>query len=151
MSGTYSFLDVQAAIEGPGGKFELGSGSGNAEEGITIARAEDKNTLTMGADGSGMHSLHAGRHGTVTITLLKTSPRNQQLMTMYNFQQTSSANWGQNFISIRNYISGDGTTAKACAFKKVPDLTYAKDGNTHQWVFDAIAIDTILGSGTPEL
>jgi hypothetical protein len=28
--GAYSFLDVQASIEGPGGSFQLGSCSGNA-------------------------------------------------------------------------------------------------------------------------
>ena len=36
MSSTYSFLNVQAAINGPNGQFSLGAGSGNAEEGITI-------------------------------------------------------------------------------------------------------------------
>ncbi|MCX5516234.1 DUF3277 domain-containing protein [Kaistia algarum] len=152
MSGTYSFLDVQAAITGPGGAFTIGGpNAANAEEGITIARGEDKNTMTMGADGSGMHSLHAGRHGTLAIRLLKTSPVNQMLMALYNFQTFSSANHGRNVIVVRNPISGDTTTARGCAFKKVPDLSYAKDGNTHEWSFDAIAIDTILGNGTPAI
>lgn len=147
----YSFLDVVASITGPGGNFPLGSGSGAAEEGISLARAEAKSTMMVGADGSGMHSLHAGKHGTVTVTLLKTSPTNQLLMAMYNFQTSSSANHGRNVISVRNPVSGDAFTCTGVAFQKAPDLAYAKDGNTVQWAFDAIQIDGILGSGTPAI
>ncbi|MBU9403923.1 DUF3277 family protein, partial [Burkholderia multivorans] len=60
---TYSFQDVTATIVGPGGAFSLGYGSANAEEGITIAQAGDKNTMTVGADGEVMHSLHADKSG----------------------------------------------------------------------------------------
>ena len=86
---TYSFLDVTASIAGPGGNFSLGNGSGNSEEGITVTMTEDKNTMTIGADGSAMHSLHAGKSGTVSVRLLKTSPVNKQLMTLYNYQTTA--------------------------------------------------------------
>jgi hypothetical protein len=40
---------------------------------------EAKNTMTVGADGEVMHSLHAGKSGTITVTLLKTSPVNKKL------------------------------------------------------------------------
>ena len=36
MPSTYSFLDVKASLVGPGGSISLGSGSGNAEEGISV-------------------------------------------------------------------------------------------------------------------
>ncbi len=36
-----------------------------------------KNTMTIGADGEVMHSLHADKSGTVTVNLLKTSPTNK--------------------------------------------------------------------------
>ncbi len=151
VSGTYSFLDVQAAINGPGGSFGLASGAGSAEEGITISMMEDKNTMTIGADGSVMHSLHAGKGGTVTARLLKTSPINRLLMEMYNFQTISSANHGQNVLSIRDPIRGDSITCQACAFKKVPDLTFAKDGGTNEWMWDAGFIDQKLGNGNVSL
>lgn len=150
-AGAYSFQDVQATISGPGGSFSIGAGAGNAEEGIVIAQAEDKNTMMPGADGSVMHSLHAGKHGTITITLLKTSPYNQMLNGMYNFQSPTSANWGRNLITVRNPVSGDALTGRYCAFKKRPDITYAKDGNTMAWAFDVGAIDTVLGNGSPSL
>ncbi|MDE9496171.1 DUF3277 family protein, partial [Xenorhabdus bovienii] len=81
---TYSFIDVSASIVGVGGMVDLGNGAAVSEEGITVAMAEAKNTMTLGADGEVMHSLHAGKAGTITVTLLKTSPANAKLMLMYN-------------------------------------------------------------------
>lgn len=49
--------------------------------------------MTVGADGEVMHSLHAGKSGTITVTLLKTSPVNKKLSLMYNAQSQSSATW----------------------------------------------------------
>ena len=65
------FLDVSASLAGPTGLVELGYGSANAEEGITVTNDRGQNTMTIGADGEVMHSLHAGKSGTITVTLLK--------------------------------------------------------------------------------
>ncbi|AOJ93094.1 MULTISPECIES: phage structural protein [Burkholderia cepacia complex] len=143
---TYSFQDVTATIVGPGGAFSLGYGSANAEEGITIAQAGDKNTMTVGADGEVMHSLHADKSGQVTIRLLKTSPVNQKLMALYDAQSLDSRLWGKNLITVTQSVSGDVTTARSCAFKKKPDIGYKKDGDVIEWVFDAAKIDSVLGS-----
>ena len=43
--------DIVAAIKGPNGSFSLGNGAGVAEEGITIAMVDAKNTMVIGADG----------------------------------------------------------------------------------------------------
>lgn len=144
---TYSFLDVTAAIIGPGGSFSLGSGTGAAEEGITVEMTEDKNSMVTGADGSVMHSLHAGKSGTVTVRLLKTSPVNAQLSAMYAFQTASSALHGQNVISIRDLARGDVITCQQVAFKRMTPVNYGKDGGTNEWTFDAGQIDTFLGAG----
>lgn len=143
---TYSFLDVSATLVGAGAVIDLGAGSANAEEGITIVMAEDKNTMTIGADGEGMHSLHAGKSGQLTLRYLKTSPKNAQLMALYDAQSLSSAAWGNNVITVANSASGDGHVARSCAFKKRPDMRYAKDGDIVEWIFDSIKIDGILGT-----
>jgi hypothetical protein len=143
---TFSFLNTTASISGPGGSFPLGSGSGNADEGITINMAEDKSTLTIGADGSGMYSLHADKSGEITITLLKTSPVNALLMALYDYQQLSSTTWGQNVITVNDTASGDTTSGRGCAFKKKPEIKQQKEAGTNQWVFQAIQIDTVLGT-----
>lgn len=147
MGTTYSFLDTQAAIAGPGGNFNLGAGAGIAEEGITVEPAGDVNAMTIGADGKGMHSLHADKSGHVIVRVLKTSPVNALLSAMLAFQRTSGANHGQNTITIVNSSLLDGITCQQCAFSKVPTVTYAKDGGMNEWRFDSVEIDVGLGPG----
>ncbi|BCL44073.1 DUF3277 family protein [Enterobacter roggenkampii] len=142
---TYSFLDVTASFTGPTGVIDLGQGSANSEEGITQTMGGNKNTMTIGADGEVMHSLHADKSGTITVTLLKTSPVNKKLSLAYNAQSQSSATWGNNVIVIRNTASGDISTARSCAFQKQPDFNNAKEGGTVAWVFDCGKIDQLLG------
>ncbi|MGV3345305.1 DUF3277 family protein [Enterobacteriaceae bacterium LUAb1] len=142
---TYSFLDVTASLTGPTGVIDLGQGSANAGEGITQTMGGNKNTMTIGADGEVMHSLHADKSGTITVMLLKTSPVNKKLSLAYNAQSQSSATWGNNVIVIRNTASGDISTARSCAFQKQPDFNNAKEGGTVAWVFDCGKIDQLLG------
>jgi Protein of unknown function (DUF3277) len=144
---TYSFLDVNAAIVGPGGSFPLGSEAGVAEEGISVEPSAEIDVMTIGADGSGMHSLIANKGAKITIRLLKTSPTNALLMMMQSFQRASGANHGQNTVTITNKVSGDVITAQQVAFAKVPNIAYAKEGGTIEWEFNAILTDVGLGAG----
>ena len=143
---TYSFLDVNAALVGPGGAINLGKGSGSAEEGISIEPTEDIDTMTIGADGTPMHSLHADKSGMVTIRLLKTSPVNQQLAQMYSFQTASGALHGQNAVTITNSYTNDVVTCQQVAFKRAPNITYAKEGGMQEWAFSCGIIDRSLGA-----
>jgi hypothetical protein len=136
----HSFIDVSASYRADR-VIDLGYGSANSEEGITVTMTEAKNTMTIGADGEVMHSLHAGKSGTITVTA--ENPRYKKLSLMYNAQSQSSATWGNNVIVI-NKVSGDITTAR-CAFQKQPDHANAKVGNTVSWVFDCGKIDQLLG------
>lgn len=145
--GTYSFQQVSASITGAGGAFPIGYGSDNAEEGISVAMTEDKNTMTVGADGGVMHSMHAGRSGTITVRLLKTSPVNKQLNDMYRFQTATPANHGRNVIRIVDTVRGDIIVGTNAAFRKLPDNAFSKTGGVMEWVFDVGTIDSILGNG----
>lgn len=142
---TYSFLDTLATIAGPGGLANLGAGAAVAEEGITIEPTEDKNIMTIGADGQGQHSLVASNACTVTVRLLKTSPVNALLGIMYDLQSSSAALWGQNVFNIANTGLGDVTLVQSAAFKKKPTITYAKEGGFMDWTFDGIAANTVFG------
>lgn len=143
---TYSFSDVQGSLAGPSGVVNLGYGASVADEGISIDMAGDKNTMMIGADGEGMHSLHADKSGTITVRLLKTSPTNAKLMAIYDVQTASSALHGLNVITISNPVTGDTTVGRNAAFKKKPSVSYKKDGDIMEWVFDCIKIDTVLGT-----
>ena len=145
---TYSFLDTVCSLFGPGGSINLGAGAANAEEGITVEAANDIDTMTIGADGIPMHSLHADKSGTLTVRLLKTSPVNQKLSALYAFQTATSQNHGQNTITLANTVTQDVITAQLCGFKKAPNLTYAKEAGMNEWVFNCGIIDRTLGGAT---
>lgn len=143
---TYSFLDVTATLTSADATIDLGYGAAIADEGIGFAMANDKNTMTIGADGEGMHSLHCDNSGQVTIRLLKTSPANAKLSDLYDLQKGNTKKWGKNTITFNHAGSGDNGTAAKCAFKKRPDLKYAKDGDTVEWVFDSIKLEIKQGA-----
>lgn len=143
---TYSFKDVVAAIVGPGGIINLGQSAGPSSEGITIDPTGDINTMTIGADGSGMHSLSADRSGRLTMRFMKTAPTNGLLMLMYNFQISSGATHGQNTITVVDTARGENVTAQLVAFKKAPALHYAMEGGLVEWEFEAVQIDRVLAS-----
>lgn len=145
---TYSFKNVQASISGPGGVFSIGSSAGVAEEGISTEMLEEKDLMTVGADGSIMHSLRASDAARLTIRLLKTSPVNAQLSDMYNFQKATSARWGQNTIVVSDTIRGDVVSLTVASFMRQPNLTYGKDGGMNEWLF-AGKLNERLGTGTP--
>ena len=146
----YSFLSVQANINGPGLTAQIGSSAGAAKEGLSTAFEEDKSTVTTGADGSTMTSLRATQTGEIIIRLLKTSPINAVLNQAYNFQRTSAANWGQNSIRVVDKARGDVVTGRSMSFMKHPDNAWAEDGNTLEWRFKGI-VNEVLGAGIPDV
>lgn len=146
MSKAYSFLDVVATLVGPGGYIPLGSGSAAAEEGISFAPVGEVGTMAIGADGEGIHSLHADRSGKVTIRLLKNSPTNKLLSDLVAFQRTSAAVYGQNTLECREKNRGDVWVCEQVGFAKIPDVTYAKDADVIVWEFNAIKMQMTLGA-----
>lgn len=145
---SYSFLNVSATLTGPGAVgLNIGAGAANSEEGITIEPIEDKNVMTIGADGKGQHSLVASNARKVVVRLLKTSPVNGLLMALYNLQSASASLWGQNVLTVTDSGRGDLNIVQGSAFKKVPTLTYAKEAGFNEWEFDGIDGTSILGLG----
>ncbi|VXB25148.1 putative bacteriophage protein [Burkholderia sp. 8Y] len=145
---TYSFLNFNASLIGPGGAISLGSGAGIAEEGFSVEFTEEADNMKIGADGTPMHSLNPSKAGKLTIRLQKTSPTNALLSAMYNFQRTSSANWAQNTFTATDTIRGDVYTCQLVAFTKFPKNDFAKEAGTIEWEFNAGIIDPALAAGT---
>lgn len=151
----YSFKNVIATITGPGPlgvvTIPLSGGVGAAKEGIKIADAEDRNTMTIGADGGVQHSLKAGDGAGCEVNLQHTSAINFALMELYNYQKTNSAFWGQNVINVVDFARGDFHTLRECAFKKAPDEGYSDEAGNRTWPFDVGVRDSRVGPGRPEL
>jgi hypothetical protein len=145
---TYSFLNCVASISGVGGVVNFGAGAAVAEEGISIEMMEDKDTMIWGADGVLMHALHAAKPGRITVRLLKTSPTNAKLSSMYNSQSASSANWGGNTITVSDNVRGDTITGTSMAFMRFPTIVYSKEGAMQEWSWGGI-VDQVLGDGAP--
>jgi len=145
----YSFEDVTCSITGPGGEFSLSDG-GVANEGITL-EFNDRITTTYGADGNWMHSVHVAKGGRILVRLLKNGRANALLDRQYNFDMSSSANTGQNTISVRNPTTGDAWVGIGCACLKKPNITYNVEGPMVEWVFNAGIIDGVYGTGTPSI
>lgn len=143
----YSFLNISCMMVGPGVASNLASGASASEEGITLEATTDKNIMTIGADGKGMHSLIADDSCSLTIRLLKTSPLNAVLMAAYDLQTVSSALHGINTFTLSDSARGDFSVVQQAAFKKRPTLTYAKEGGMMEWTFDGIQVNSVLGSG----
>jgi hypothetical protein len=148
-SRTYSFGDVQAAITGPGGTFSLSTG-GVTNEGLTLSFNE-RVTTVWGADGEWMHSLHVAKGGSIVLRYLKTSPTNAFLSSMFNFDSLSSANTGQNVISLSDPARGDNWIAQGCAFTKPADVNYGTEGGVIEWRFSCGQLDGVYGIGQPAL
>lgn len=147
---TYSFLSVQANINGPGLVAQIGSSAGAAKEGISTEFDEDKTTVTTGADGAIMTSLRASMTGRVIVRLLKTSPWNNVLTNAFNFQRTSPINWGQNNVLVVDKARGDVVTGRQMSFLRMPSNSWAEDGNTLEWALVGI-VNEILGIGLPDI
>lgn len=147
-SHTYSFLDVQCAIAGPGGVISLGGDGGAAKEGITVEPSEDIGTMQIGAGGEVMHSLHAGRPAKAMVRLLKTSSVNALLSAMFNLQASSASVYGQNTIVVSDSARGDIVSCFSAAFAKFPGVTWAEDANYNEWTFNVGRVNWNLGTGT---
>lgn len=145
----YSFLDVTASIEGPGGSGTL-SGGGVADEGISVEPDERVETQ-YGAGGEWMHVLKGRRGGRIVIRLLKNGIANAMLSRMFNFDTGSSANVGRNTISVRNPQTGDSWVAIGCACRKMPNTVYSSSGPMLEWEFTVGLLSGILGTGSPTI
>lgn len=135
---SYSFKDVYATLTDPTGTIIplSGLGSGVAEEGISIEPTGDKNTMTVGADGSVMHSLSADESGVATIRYLQTSHANGLLNLLYQKQTQSALLHGHNVLTVTNVAGKEVIVSRQCAFKKYPAIKYGKEGAIMEWTFD---------------
>lgn len=150
MAETYSFMDFVGTYSGPEGVFDL-TAQDVASEGVTIAFAEDQATMTMGANGDGMHNLNAARSGTLTLRVLKTGSINAILSRIFSVSTLSSAAYGRGLITTRNVGTGDTFVCEKCGIRKFPDNVNAVAGGTNEWVFNSIRITPTLGDGNPQL
>lgn len=148
LGGAYSFADVTLAITSPFLTTSL-SAPGFSGDGIKVRMDGPKNVKKVGAGGAVMHSLIVSNSSKITLSLLKTGVGNSLLSQAYNQQKTSAAYWGRAVVTINNPVSGDNISAQACAFEKLPDISYDAEGQAvMEWVLDCGDTNIVLGDNS---
>lgn len=142
----YSFVDVSATFSCPGGIVRLGNGAAVADEGISVEKAEDYNTMIVGTEGDILQCRHSGTHGTIRIRLLKHSESNGQLMNI--MKSLKGSEWGIGNFSVRNRSNGDSVSAAEVAFTGPPALVFGKIAGMLEWLLHAGHIDPVLFEGS---
>jgi hypothetical protein len=143
---TYSFLDNQIALISPSVSFDIGS-AGVSDDAFRVANVGPKTTMTIGADGDGMHNLIASNAARAEVSFLKEGPGNALMSALYNFQSASSANTGNISITVQNNVTGDSIALAGGAIEKQADISYTREGASVVWSFNFISRRDFLGNG----
>ncbi len=146
--GTYSASDTFATLAGPGVSVSVASGSGEADEGVSLEQTESSTRLVTGADGGGFHTLILVQAARIRLRFLKMSPTNSILTAAMNYQRGSSFLWGKNELTLTNPATGDSVYASGIAFTKMPNNSWGKEGAMLEWELEAIYCQQKLGSGS---
>lgn len=147
---SYSFLDVQAEVVAPGFTFDLAS-AGVSNEGIRISMVSEKDVMTIGAAGDGMHTLVASNAARAEVSLLKEAPANAMMNALYNSQNgPGGAAWGNIQITVTNNQTGDSVVLVGGAISKQADISYGTEATLNVWSFNFIQRRDVLGNGFNE-
>ncbi len=118
--------------------------SGFAEDSmVKTVRDEDTFAKKVGVDGEVSRSQNHNRSGTVTITLMQTSPSNDVLSGFAALDELTGA--GVVPVLIKD-LSGTSTFfSSSCWVKKPPEGAYGKEVGNREWVLDTVDIDIFNG------
>lgn len=111
---------------------------------LEIVRDEQAFTKVVGADGYTSRVKSNNRGGTLTLTLLETSPSNDILSGIAALDELSNA--GVVPILVKD-MSGNSVYFSATGWiQKLPDSAFGKEVNNRAWVLDLADVDIFVGS-----
>lgn len=134
MQDAYSFSDASAVFshDSMGTLTMVGTGVVN----VTVAMTGDRTTMDVAADGTVMTSKIRDRRGSVAIQLQQNSKANLTLLKWYNsLEDADSTQWDKITAVIKSPKNGEVYTCKRGAFQKLPEKSYAAQGQTMTWNF----------------
>ena len=118
--------------------------SGYAEDTfITASRDEDMWQKIIGVDGVGSRAKTNNYAGSLTVTLLHTSPANNILQALATADEQSNA--GAVPLQMRDNQGATLITAVTAWVKKLPDIEYGKGVGTRAWVLDSDNLQMAVG------
>lgn len=110
---------------------------------VKCVRNEDAFNQVVGAQGDVVDVRNRNRSGLVTFTVLDASPTNDFLTVLALGDELTGLGFGALMIKDLN-----GTTlikSAAARIKKFPDVEFAKDGGTNDWVLQCAEIEFFVG------
>ena len=125
---TYSAKKVLVSFAG---KILTGMADGSF---IAVSRNNDSFMLMVGSDGEAARAANADRSGTVTLTLMQTSPSNDDLSALLNTDELTNTGTGALFIkdaSGRTLVS-----AVEAWIRKPADAEFARELGGREWTFE---------------
>ena len=112
---------------------------------VSAERLTDASTLVQGADYSGYRIKRRNKAGTVTLTLHQSSASNDVLTLLYNEDMASDDNSTLFNISIVDASGRSVISAGQCFISRLAPLTMSTEGESREWVFQALALEQYIG------
>lgn len=100
---------------------------------VLVARANPMWTSGTGSDGSGWRAKSNDRSGSVTVTLLQTSPSNDELGLLAQADELAGQGMGPLMVKDTSGRSIAFTDAAWC--EKMPDMSFEREVVSRVWVF----------------
>lgn len=123
-----------------GGKIISGFGDGTF---IKLERNQQAFQLKMGTDGEGTRAKSNDLSGKLTITLMQSSPSNDDLSSFAAADQLANAGAVPCFVK-----DGSGRTVASCEtawVQKLPDSEFSNEAQTRVWVLETAALVLFVG------
>ena len=101
---------------------------------VKVSRNNDSFMLAIGSDGEAARAANADKSGTVTVTLMQTSPSNDDLSNLMNADELTNTGTGALFVkdaSGRTLVS-----AVEAWIRKPADVEFAREITGREWVFE---------------
>lgn len=144
---TYSFKDTSGAFTHPiAGAFQFAGQIGMGQ--FSVSMSTEKSAHDLAADGTVMISAISGDNGNISIEVQQTSDLHRFLLGWYNtiktlMDQGDTTTWASAKLTLRNIVDGSTHIAQGISPSKIPDKTYAAQGQRLTWVLMAADIQNV--------
>lgn len=100
---------------------------------VSAERSEDSYSVTVGADGEYARTRSRNMSGTVTLTLLATSPANQLLLAW--LREAEALGTGKGPLSVKNLRGTELVFSPEAWLARPANLEFADEVGTREWTF----------------
>lgn len=138
---TYSYKDLSGAFISPAVGAPLVFGGQIGCDTIVVTNDTQHGSKQTAADGTVMPTFTPGDGGTVQITCQQTSIIHKYLLSWLNILKTQAmngdvTNWANTRILLRNAVDGSAHNAEGVMPNKIPDKSYAAQGQNIVWTLE---------------